>query len=265
MSKIFTKEVDLCAAFLAEVERQSSKRHAAQDRWTAYAETAGFDIVLVRKADGVQIGIEAKLTLNTAVVSQALQGSDSWRKGVDGPDYRAVLVPEDATKGLAVFCRPIGLTVLTCGVPRKHVESRLFDPPLPRVDDPYDYFSDEYWHQWCPVHRLPLPEYVPDVAAGASGPIALTTWKIKAIKIAILLEERPVTRADFKYLDLSPTRWMTPAIAWLVPAPGARGYVAGPYLPDFKAQHPRAYDEILADKEKWEPKALAQSKQEALL
>jgi len=254
MSKIFAKETDLCAAFLAEVERQSAKRRSAQDQWTAYAETAGFDIVMVRKADGVQIGIEAKLALNTTVVSQALEGSDGWRKGVDGPDYRAVLVPEDATKGLALFCKALGLTVLTCGVPRGHVERRLFEPALPRVGDPYDYFSDDYWHQWCPVRRLLLPDYVPDVAAGASSPLALTKWKIKAIKLVILLQERPVTRADFKHLDLSPTRWTAPAISWLVPARDAKGYVAGPYMPDFKAQHPRVYEEIAADKASWSPK-----------
>ena len=158
-----------------------------------------------------------------------------------------------------------GLTVITCGVAAPNVIRNLFSPALPTVKDQFDYGNDD-WHQWCPIERLKLPNYVPDVAAGASAPLALTEWKIKAIKLAILLHERPVTRADFKHLQMSPTRWTAPVSGWLVPAPGARGYVAGPYLPDFKAQHPKAYDEILADKDIWAPKSLAMSpKQEAML
>lgn len=265
MSKLFQKEAELCAAFLAEVERHGNARRSTQDEWVAYAETSGFDIVLVRKADGVQIGIEAKLALNAKVIAQALEGSSGWSRGTKGPDYRAVLVPEDATKGLYGICRALGLTVITCGVAAPNVIRSLFSPALPTVKDQFDYGNDD-WHQWCPVERLKLPNYVPDVAAGASAPLALTEWKIKAIKLAILLHERPVTRADFKHLQMSPTRWTAPVSGWLVPAPGARGYVAGPYLPDFKAQHPKAYDEILADKDIWAPKSLAMSpKQEAML
>jgi hypothetical protein len=253
MSKIFAKETDLCAAFLAEVERQSKKRHAVQDDWTAYPETAGFDIVMVRKADGVQIGIEAKLALNAAVITQALEGSSGWYRGIKGPDFRAVLVPENATKGLAPLCRAIGLTVLTCGVARPHMERRFFYPALPPIKNQFDYGDDD-WHQWCPVDRLKLPDYVPDVAAGASSPLALTEWKIKAIKLAVLLQERPVTRGDFKHLNLSPTRWTAPISGWLVPAAGARAYIAGPSFPDFRAKHPRVYEEIVADKSTWAPK-----------
>lgn len=246
MSKLFAKETDLCAAFLEEVAREK--------KWTAYPESCGFDIVLVRVSDSAQIGIEAKLALNPTVLCQALDGaSNSWR--LDGPDYRAVLVPSDATKGLAPICAALGVTAICCGSPRATdrknvIRSSIFQPHLP--DEIYGWGTDG-WHDWCPEKRLALPEYVPDVVAGAPAPVALTHWKIQAIKLAILLAERPVTRADFKALRLSPTRWTDPFTGWLVKGDG--GYVAGPHIPDFKAQHPTAWAQILADKEKWAPPA----------
>ena len=55
--KPYPTEVALCSAFIAAVPRE----------WTAYAETAGWDILLVRKADGFQIGVEAKLKIGVEV------------------------------------------------------------------------------------------------------------------------------------------------------------------------------------------------------
>jgi hypothetical protein len=248
MSKLFAKETDLCAAFLEEVARR-------EKGWVAYAETCGFDIVLVRVSDGAQVGIEAKLALNSTVLCQALHGaSDHWR--VDGPDYRAVLVPADATKGLAPICAALGVTVISCRPPRPREERRYSvqgPAMLPDLPDGAREWTDKHWHDWCPAKRLALPEYVPDVVAGASAPVALTHWKIQAIKLAILLSERPVTRNDFKALRLSPTRWTDPYTGWLVKGEG--GYVAGPRIPDFKGQHPTAWAQILADKAKWAPPA----------
>lgn len=242
MSKLFAKETDLCAAFIDLVKREK--------KWTAYPETAGFDIVLVRDADGVQIGIEAKLALNSAVIVQGCEGARGWSRGVRGPDYRAVLVPDDATRSLGPLCGMIGLTVIS--VRKARWSTRIpfdFYPALPKEDG----FERDDWHQWCPVERLKLPEYVPDVAAGASAPLALTHWKIGAIKLAILLEEREITRADFKAFGISPSRWTDPYSGWL--ERGVSGYRAGPGLPDFKAQHPVNYEQIKADKAKWAPPA----------
>ena len=72
----FRSEADLCSAFLAIFRRE----YAA--KWVAYAETEGWDILLVRRADGFQIGIQAKLTLNIAVVNQCLADGQS-AGGVD--------------------------------------------------------------------------------------------------------------------------------------------------------------------------------------
>ncbi len=79
----------------------------------------------------------------------------------------------------------------------------------------------------------------------------LTFWKIQAIKACILLERRGrLLRSDFKHLNIDARRWIQ---EWLEPTPDRNGFVAGKYFPNFKGQHPRNYDEIAADFDKWAP------------
>lgn len=235
--KPFTNEVALCARFLA----------AIGDGWTAYPETAGWDILLVRKDDGFQIGIEAKLKLNAEVISQALEEGGSWWVTSPGPDCRAVLVPDSAAGGFHKIAAYIGFTIIQ--VRHGPAYGRPFSPSLPR---PGDRFGGNEWFECAPAQRHKLPEYVPDVAAGASAPRQLTTWKIAAIKIAVTLEKRSfVTRHDFKVIGIDHRRWIAAEYGWLRVDNGR--YVAGPRLPDFKAQHPRVWEEIAADADKWMP------------
>jgi hypothetical protein len=233
-------EAELCAAFIAVATKKGE--------WRAYPETAGFDILLVRVEDGVQIGIEAKCALNNKVVLQALpdRHESYWQTG--GPDYRAVLVPASKLQaGLQEICGRLGVTVIAWREADGSAYSRAsFSPCLPGDR----FLSDPYWHEWCPVERCPVPDYVPDVAAGVPSPLTLTAWKIKAIRLAILLESRPVTRADFKALQLDPRRWVDPWAEWLRPTP--EGYVPGARMPDLKAQHPVNYEQIKADRAKWD-------------
>lgn len=235
----FASEAELCAAFIAEACKDG--------RWTAYNESAGFDILLVHR-DGLQVGIEAKLAFNLKVLLQALPQYIQYSHGVTGPDFRAVLIPDSAAdSGVGALCSCLGITVIRQRAGDGRYVRPLFWPGLPGDRG----FISSDWHQWAPVERCKVPGYVPDVPAGASAPVALTEWKIAAIKLVILLEERPVTRADFKALRLSPQRWTDPWTGWLVVDDGR--YVAGPRLPDFRAQHPRNYEEIRADKAKWMP------------
>ena len=242
----FKSESDLCAAFI----------EALPDGWTSYPETAGFDILLVAD-DGFQIGIEAKMRTNAKVISQAVESlSDCC---LPGPDCRAILVPAGKVGSFRGICRLLAITVIECGR-REDIWLRnvkpgpwAFMPRLPSETGRNSYSAERDWHQWCPVKRCPVPDYVPDVVAGVPAPLRLTAWKIKAIKILILLERRGfVTRHDFKALGFDPRRWIVPAYGWLTTQ--RRGvYVAGPNLPDLRRAHPTNYPEIEADFEKWAP------------
>lgn len=236
----FAKETDLCAAFLAGVAKTGG--------WTAYAETAGWDILLVRDADGFQIGIEAKLKLNAEVIAQALE--DGYWPDRSGPDCRAVLVPEDSARGgfdkIAAY---IGFTIIRVATGSTAYCRPPFMPSLPKIEDRQWGHND--WHELCPTKRYQLPEYVPDVAAGSSAPLQLTSWKIAAIKIAVTIEKRGyVTRTDFKHHGIDHRRWIASVPGWLKIENGR--YVAN-RMPDFKRDHPRVYAEIAADAEKWLP------------
>lgn len=239
-------EADLCAAFIAAVWKEG--------KWTAYPETAGFDILLVRNEDGAQMGLEAKLKLNVKVISQALPEYLGHQYGMNGPDFRAVLVPHDTNADLAPLCRALGVGVIAQRVhpDSRSVYSSAFSPALPEARS--DCYWDHKWHEWGPITRCKLPEYISDAGAGHPAPLKLTDWKIRAIKLAIILEERAVTRADFKALGLNPQRWLDPWTKWLVrDADG--GYVPGPGMPKLKVEHPTNYEQIKADKAKWIPAA----------
>lgn len=239
-AKLFAKEADLCAAFVAAIDKRV---------WTPYAETAGWDILLARKIDGFQIGIQAKLQLNIEVVNQAIEEYSYWAAAAPGPDCRAVLVPRGSTGKLTRVCDYLGLEIIQCDGPKpRNVSGPTFWPPLPA--GPIDHRGDA-WHEWCPAQRHKLPDYVPDVAAGAPSPLQLTDWKIRAIKIAVLMELRGVVRrTDFAHLKIDHRRWI--ANEWIVRKDD--GYVVGS-MPNFKAQHPIVYEKIKADAPKWMQKA----------
>ena len=227
LRECFPSEAALCAAFLATVPAT----------WTAYAETAGWDLLLVHNLTGEQVGVQAKLVCNPKVILQAVEGR--WDR--KGPDYRAVLVPSSGALGeLAEY---IGVAVMTPG----DLRATWFGPALPGDD----LCIERRWHNWCPDKRHALPAYVPDVAAGASGPVQLTDWKIRAMRIAITLELRGyVTRDDFRRHGIDHRRWFTTGGGWLARDEHGR-FVRGPSFPDFQAQHPRVYMEIKAESDTW--------------
>lgn len=238
---LFKTEAALCEAFIAWAKRYG---------WTAYAETAGWDIVLARPT-GVQIGIQAKLKFNMKVLTQTLPvyGCDD----VTGPDYRAILIGEKCP-GAGLVCDGLGFA--------------LFQPERwyrdPRSTKPVDFepgstevvgtstFSryGRHWFDWNPQKRIKLPDYVPDVAAGASGPVQLTPWKIGALRLTALLELRGhITRADFREHGINPTRWTVYGDAsWVKPGAERGQWVRGTLT--FDQQHPKVYAEIRAEIEK---------------
>jgi hypothetical protein len=238
-SGTFATEADLVAEFL--------RRLAVMDpsqKWKVYPESCGWDLLLVHEA-GYQLGIEAKLLLNPKVIDQALVGAFITRPAWDGPDYRAVLVPsEGRQQHLANICKAIGVGVITVR-PEGDGGFHWFDLPS----------NSEYctWPNWGPVHRCPVPDYVPRVAAGVKSPTLLSDWKVRAIKLLIVMERKGwIDRGDLKVLGLSPTRWTCHYNGFLTRVAGKPvRYVAGPLTPDYRAQMPENFAEIEADISAW--------------
>lgn len=250
----FESEAAMCAAFIRDAKRQG---------WTAYPETGGFDIILLHDKTKLQIGVQAKQCLNAAVVGQIISAARELPER--GPDFLAVLVPEGGAEGLNVVLGMVGVTTIRAkGEPNasslfynktEKYSTLAFQPPLPtEFDLELLAKSDDYWWertQWpqhCPAQQCKLPDYVPDVAAGSASPIALTEWKVRAIKIAVLLERRGVVTAeDFKALKISMSRWTQ--TGWIKSV--RRGVWQAGGLPNFRAQHPINFDQIAADFETW--------------
>jgi hypothetical protein len=227
-------ESDLCADFIRWVKGEAGKLNfgVRTPRWTPYAETAGWDILLVAD-DGTQIGVQAKLKANLKVLAQAVpSGWDAWHE--EGPDYRAILVP-DADSSFDGLCAALGLMVIR---PQQRYGDFTFGPGLDMEH------CNGGWHYWSPGKRCTVPEFVPDVVAGASGPVQLTKWKIAALRIVATLELQGfVTRDDFRRQRIDPRRWTGPN-GWLAATDAPGRFVRGPGL-DFDRQHPEVYAQVL--------------------
>lgn len=254
----FATEAEMCARFIAIAmgarPLYNGRGRARPTGWIAYPETAGYDIVLVRERDGFQIAVEAKLHLNDAVIQQIIECGRS--PCAAGPDCRAVLVPYGSGTWLhREFCQRVGVQVITVRNDADDSASRYpqIQPEPPRADvDDWDRWSDS-WPQMLPVVRLDLPSIVPDCIAGAPSPSPLTPWKLKALKIAVLLERRGwVCRQDFKHIGIDHRRWIDGG--WVIVADGA--WRIGPNCPDFRKAHPRNIDEIGALISDWAPPEL---------
>lgn len=264
---LFAKETDLCASFIKALDRHNAGVVKSQNEnydahiWTAYTETAGWDILLVSKHDGTQIGIEAKLKLTVEVLLQSLDTSYDGH-ATTGPDFRAILVPEDAAQnGIGAIAAKLGVAVIRQRPAKPdvwHQQHDHFEPELPRIGP--EYWTSRAWDNWLPNERHVLPEYVPDVIAGDKAPVQLSEWKIQALKILAILAERPVTRSDFKAIKISHHRWIQ---FWLAKTP--EGWVKCGATPKFDEIHPTIYAQIIADKAKWMPAAKPLAHQMELL
>lgn len=260
---IFETEKALCQAFILGVPAD----------WIAYPETCGWDILLVHRHGGWQIGVEAKLTLNAKVLEQAIRGRD---KGYPGPDFRAVLVGRVVAEN-ATLAHALGLTVIKpkpdpreldwgswTHAPRPVQGPRIpgFHPDLPKAAtlvrmDTYwaTWDRDDAWLDQFPTERHALPDYVPEVSAGVPSPIILSAWKIKAIRVCVWVERHGIiTRHHFKKLGLDPSRWMTGH--WLKGGANRGEWVAGPHFPaaQLRREHPGVFAQVEADYGQWSQK-----------
>lgn len=241
----YENEAALVADFVEQLHKSQNTRQTANRKkhgWTVYPETNDYDLFMVHE-NGFQLGLEAKMSLNAKCIDQALNGQHYER----GPDYRGVLVPQGKVQlHLGNICQAVGLGVIQCKPVDRHGYGSYFD--LPTQESRY---SSRQWPAWCPAERLPVPDYVPDVEAGHACPVQLTDWKIRAIKLVIVLDAKGfVTRKDMKALGISPTRWTDHSYGML--AVSNKGeYVRCKRTPDFRQQHPVNFVQIEKDVKKW--------------
>lgn len=215
-------EEDLCRAFIES---------AREDGWTAHPEWGGWDIFLLR--EGVQVGVEAKLSAGIKVLSQALSPSE-YRSG---PAFHAVLVPK-ASPEFCDVARALRINVFT---PKNGLHW-----PLPKR---------LRWNHTKPSGLPPVPY---DVPAGVPSPVRLTSWKVKAIRLWVQMTVKgEVTIADFKSIGLDPKffrdRWIRDSGRRdgrrhiYVPIEGDH-----PTRPD--NQHPDVFRNLMENHEKTTPK-----------
>jgi hypothetical protein len=232
-------EAELVQEFLRRFEADQKHRRAD---WKIYPETADWDLLIVHSS-GFQLGIEAKLSLNAKVIDQALVGVHSRWARFDGPDYRMVLVPSVGRQlHLGRICSVIGIGIISLRAEEYGTRHGL---NLPHPDISNDLPN------WGPTDRCPVPDYIPDVTAGVKSPVKLTEWKVRAIKLSIVLDRKGwVNRSEMRALGISPSRWCDPHQGFL------RQVVPGQYerceaTPDFRTQHPENYAQIEADVAVW--------------
>lgn len=184
-SQRYVREVDMCSAF-----RDLARRHG----FAVHSETDGFDMLLVADrasgfSKGDQIGVHAKLHANFRVLAQCIP-RDPARSG---PDYYAVLVPS-ADSDFRVVAHALRIAVLEGG--------RIADPQA-RL------FDGAAWHR----HSACAPSWVPecevhDLPAGGVAPKLMTPWKMAAVKLCLLAEQRGfLTERDFSEADMSMGLW----------------------------------------------------------
>lgn len=219
---LYITEAEMCTAFCDWARKQG---------WTPYPEWDGWDILLVA-ADGTQIGVQAKLQYNLKLLEQTVPNGYE-ATDARGPDFRAVLLPRYTSESLL---NALGISLIYA------VSSYL----TPTFHPDLTHQGYRAWHYWNPAQRVKLPDYVPDVQPGASGPIQLTEWKIRALRLAAILDLRGnLTRADFKRHGVDPRRW-TATDEWLLPGSEPGQFIRGPGL-RFAEQHPVVFAQIRAE------------------
>lgn len=223
---VYASEAELCAAFAAEMTRQG---------WAVYAETSGWDILLV--GHGLQVGVEAKLRPSMGVLAQvAARMSSEYRKS--GPAHAVVLVP-GAPADFVNVARALGARVVwpTTEEDWRTGESSVLWPVLQHSLEHAQalHFEEPAW----------VPDVMPDVPAGASAPVRLTAWKLRALRLVARLEIRGwVTVHDFRDIGLHSSRWYN---HWLLPDGNGKPqrWVRRPGVTLADGQHPAAFVTVL--------------------
>lgn len=174
------------------------RAHVLEDGWSPYPETSGWDLLVVREADGLQVGVHAKLRPNVDVLAQALVADRE-----KGPDVHAVLVPSCSATFRQV-AKELRLLVL---------EAAFIDPayrPEWKAPNTFTETVDRAPRHLHLPGRCWVPPFMPDLPAGVPGPRQVTPWKVATaqlcarIRAGETISNRQVRmlRLDFHELEL---------------------------------------------------------------
>jgi hypothetical protein len=191
---------------------------ACMEGFRVFPEVNGWDLIIVDDT-GVQLGIQAKMRPNLEVLAQAV------RRRYEGPRYRAVLVPR-SSRAFRDVAYELGVSVFTLQMIRAHAR-RWNRIKFPKCSDRLFVFENmKEWSDktlWLP----PVPGACP---AGSPAPRPLTQWRVKAIELCFLLEERGfLSGEDFKAAGINAAGWVVRGELVRDGKVGRFGrYVAGP-------------------------------------
>jgi hypothetical protein len=187
IKKLYPTENALCESFIANLPPGIE----------VYPETCGWDILLILPS-GEQLGVQAKLSPNVKVLSQALPPG----KSRPGPEYHAVLVPH-APRSFLKVAKALGVYVIR---PNRYSAVKRWQS--------LDYLG-QGWKKWWHPKQHKLPPIKPNTLPGIPSPRTLTDWRVRALRVCAVLRKRGwVTSADFKKYGVSMTLWKA---QWLTP------------------------------------------------
>lgn len=203
-------EADLCAEFVVWAKAKGYRVYPEVNDWDIILEPARGSSDL-KPIGGEQIGVQAKLKANIAVLEQCL-----W----NGPEVRVVLVPW-ASREFRTVAKHLNLFVVT-----KFMDSKCHRPHCSGFD------VHGLYHKWTDK-KFWVPPIETNRPCGVQSPQSLTPWKVKALKLINLFDSKGfLTSADFKTFGVSITIWVQ--AGWLVPV-GKAGrltqYVLGKFHP----------------------------------
>lgn len=223
----FASEASLCDEYATAMKAWG---------FDVFPETSGWDLIGVAKRaigeirEGDQVGVQAKLSANFKVLVQATEDDPSRYNAVGrtrGPHWRFVLVPK-ATGDFIELARRLGVVVVTPTLRWSN------DPTTGKPVVAHGFYSPMVSAKF---RRDPTRElWVPDVALwtqpGAPSPRSITPWKLAALKLCLLAEERGyLLKSDFYAAEVDMTRWTRSVKgkawmrgAWVEVAPKTKEY-----------------------------------------
>lgn len=182
----YGSEAALCEAFVDVV----------RDEFEVYPETSGWDLLLVCRSTGDQVGVQAKLRANVEVLDQAIARS---RTPQTGPNVRAVLVPS-ANATFRYVASRLDLHVFDGHWIGARSSGATFEPAasfLQRAPR-----SEARRPCWTPPVEIHTP-------AGVPNPRSITPWKVGACLLCRKLRDVGyLTRSDFVAAGVSPGFWL---------------------------------------------------------